>query len=545
MFLKFTLRLRIKEECFLRPPLQQPHYTVKHEVLMEYDEDVPIAGQVNHNHIAARMEEDACASSDEEWDDEETEGWLEDVTCLFCPLKFKIIEEALPHCKEQHHFDVAFLKSKHRMDCHCFIKMINYIRTHGSAPNDVMSAPEQSWQDEMYLRPVLQDDPWIMFDFEEFLGELADDSLPTSGDKAQNEIALLRAQLSEKDEMLSSLQERLMGMSNLIQRITSEESVPDKTALERNECSYFESYDKLQIHHEMLSDSIRTKSYKDAIRCNEATFQDKVVMDVGSGTGILSMFAASAGASKVYAVEKSAIIRYTKDIIRENKLDHIIELVRGRVEDELKLEKVDIIISEWMGYFLMYEGMIASVIHARDKYLKTGGIILPNKCQLYIMGADDPQHQYYVDFWDNVYGYKMTCVGRQLLHEASVCWMPPEYVVTDRALLKTLDINTCSFEECYFDSAFTLTANRDTVVTALIGYFDVAFDLEHPVSFSTGPYSTATHWQQTVFYLPNPVKLKAGEKLDGNLKCMMHSENSRGLKVEIQTRDDFSLFVLD
>lgn len=49
-------------------------------------------------------------------------------------------------------------------------------------------------------------------------------------------------------------------------------------------------------------------------------------------------------------------------------------LIKGRVEDvDLPVSEVDIIISEWMGYFLLFESMLDSVLYARDKYMKTGG----------------------------------------------------------------------------------------------------------------------------------------------------------------------------
>lgn len=61
---------------------------------------------------------------------------------------------------------------------------------------------------------------------------------------------------------------------------------------------------------------------------------------------------------------------------------------------------VDIIVSEWMGYFLLFEGMLDSVIHARDKYLKPGGLLLPNRCTINLVGyADEARHTEYIDFW--------------------------------------------------------------------------------------------------------------------------------------------------
>merc|ERR1719429_575709 len=94
----------------------------------------------------------------------------------------------------------------------------------------------------------------------------------------------------------------------------------------------------------------------------------KVVLDVGCGTGILSMFCAKAGAAKVIGVDMSGIVESAKKIIEANGLSDKIEIIRGKVE-EISLpegiDKVDIIISEWMGYCLFYESMLDTVLYAR------------------------------------------------------------------------------------------------------------------------------------------------------------------------------------
>merc|ERR1711974_199979 len=76
------------------------------------------------------------------------------------------------------------------------------------------------------------------------------------------------------------------------------------------------------------------------------------VLDVGCGTGILSMFAAKAGAKMVIGVDMSSIVDHAKQIVKDNKLDDVVTIIRGKVE-EISLpegvDKVDIIISEWMG----------------------------------------------------------------------------------------------------------------------------------------------------------------------------------------------------
>ncbi|KAK9399326.1 protein arginine N-methyltransferase 8 [Crotalus adamanteus] len=67
---------------------------------------------------------------------------------------------------------------------------------------------------------------------------------------------------------------------------------------------YFDSYAHFGIHEEMLKDEVRTLTYRNSMYHNKHVFKEKVVLDVGSGTGILSMFAAKAGAKKVYGVRR-------------------------------------------------------------------------------------------------------------------------------------------------------------------------------------------------------------------------------------------------
>lgn len=106
---------------------------------------------------------------------------------------------------------------------------------------------------------------------------------------------------------------------------------------------------EIGIHETMLKDTVRTDAYRDFIYENKHLFKDKVVLDVGCGTGVLSMFCAKAGAKKVIAVDNSAIIDKAREHVFENGLDKIITCLHGKIEEVvLPVKQVDIIISEWM-----------------------------------------------------------------------------------------------------------------------------------------------------------------------------------------------------
>lgn len=125
---------------------------------------------------------------------------------------------------------------------------------------------------------------------------------------------------------------------------------------------------------------------------NSRSFKDKIVLDVGAGTGILSIFAARAGAKHVYAVEYSDTAVTAREILKENGFSGKATVIQKRVEDvEVGVdipEKVDIIISEWMGFCLLYESMLDSVLNARDRLLKLGGLMFPERARIYIAGID-------------------------------------------------------------------------------------------------------------------------------------------------------------
>ena len=97
----------------------------------------------------------------------------------------------------------------------------------------------------------------------------------------------------------------------------------------------------------------------------------------------------------------------------------------------------DVILSEWMGYFLLFESMLDTVLYARDRWLKPDGIMMPNNCRLYLTASSDQTlHERNLEYWDNVYGFQMTCMRTAVVKEASVMVVNDSHIVTDSCLLK-------------------------------------------------------------------------------------------------------------
>ena len=157
----------------------------------------------------------------------------------------------------------------------------------------------------------------------------------------------------------------------------------------------------------MIHDKVRTATYANFILTNPS-FRDAVVLDVGCGTSVLSLFAARAGAQRVIAVDASQIAKKAEKIVKANGFENVITVVQGKIEDVSLpdgIEKVDIIISEWMGYALLYESMLDSVLVARDRFLRPGGVMAPSQCQM-MLGLCDATELWKerIGFWEDVYG---------------------------------------------------------------------------------------------------------------------------------------------
>ncbi|KAF1978658.1 S-adenosyl-L-methionine-dependent methyltransferase [Bimuria novae-zelandiae CBS 107.79] len=303
-----------------------------------------------------------------------------------------------------------------------------------------------------------------------------------------------------------------------------------------SEAHYFNSYNHHGIHEEMLKDEVRTRSYRDAIYQNGHLFKDKVVLDVGCGTAILSMFAVRAGAKHVIGVDMSTIIEKAKEIVERNGMSDKITLLQGKMEEvKLPFDKVDIIISEWMGYFLLYESMLDTVLYARDKYLVKDGLIFPDKATIFMAGIEDGEYKdEKIGFWDNVWGFDYTPLKATAMTEPLVDTVDLKAVVTDPAPVITLDLYKCTVADLSFCLPYTLKARRPDFIHAIIAWFDIEFSACHkPIKFSTGPHTKYTHWKQTVFYLQDVLTVEEGEEIVGELENRPSEKNHRDLDITI------------
>ncbi|CAE7446379.1 PRMT1 [Symbiodinium natans] len=299
---------------------------------------------------------------------------------------------------------------------------------------------------------------------------------------------------------------------------------------------YFSSYARFGIHEDMLKDYVRTSSYMNAINNAKAIFQGKTVLDVGAGTGILSLFAARAGAARVVGIECSNIASYATDIARRNGFGDVITYVQGKVEEvEIPVEKVDIIISEWMGYFLMFESMLDSVLFARDKWLRPGGHLFPDRANLFIAGIEDAEYrEEKLGHWTHVRGFNFSPLAEYAIQEPISDIVEPLSLVTETACVFDMNLRVVQCKELDFVSSFSMKALRQDFIHAFVVWFDVYFDASPDASpLSTAPGQPDTHWKQTVLYLEEPLVVFPGDLVTGRMAVRKNATNNRDLDVKI------------
>lgn len=280
---------------------------------------------------------------------------------------------------------------------------------------------------------------------------------------------------------------------------------------------------------------------------------------------------------------------HARKVMTANNVDHIVTVIQGAVEEvKLPIEEdglesddpehpervVDIFISEWMGYFLLRESMMDSLLRARDKFLKPAtGLMFPSHTTMYLAPVQDDEerkaglNEYaaaksdWADFQETtmqVYGVDMDILAKDFDREQkeyylwSSRWreLPDEAVLAEPKAIKHLDMMTCTIDDSkgiapgdemarfHFDVD---GAKCHGPVSGFAGWFTADFKsrtdeggsnapkLSNPSFLSTGPENGYTHWGQQVFYFHSAIPLLPGEttKITGDMEMFRTKENAR------------------
>lgn len=265
-------------------------------------------------------------------------------------------------------------------------------------------------------------------------------------------------------------------------------------------------------HFEMLNDEQRNAAFEQALR--NAITSDTIVLDIGSGTGLLAMMAARAGAKQTFTCEMvPALAELARETVERNGLaDRVVTL--GKKSNSLvigkqMMRKANLLVTETVDCGLLGEGIVPSITHAKANLLTQDAQIVPCGATVYAMVVESPRLRN-LNSARTAAGFDVSSINRY----AVAHYFPVRLGAFAYTPL------TDPFEAFHFDFAngaivperktITVRATRDGVGHCIVFWFDMQLDAE--TSISNQPGST-THWEQALQCLVTEVPIRAGETI--------------------------------
>jgi|GEM_PF-418342 len=286
-------------------------------------------------------------------------------------------------------------------------------------------------------------------------------------------------------------------------------------------------YYGLRTHLEMLNDRARCLAY---LRALEPVVKDRTVLDVGCGSGILSFFAARAGARRVLAVDMD-VPPGADETARFNGLDDRVEFITGNLPDiELPVDSVDVIVSEWMGGLLLMEDMLPVVLYARDRWLKPGGLLLPDRARLFLAPMMDAAGIGSKEFPE----LRETVSSQMWVSVIDASRFPAE-----PACILDLDLNRVNAPEVRsYESAFRFILRETGTLNGFGLWFEVSFGhVSPPVVLSTAPWLPPTHWAQALWVLPVDIAAAPGDEVAGTFSQVKITPSAASFRSRVSIWD--------
>ncbi len=274
----------------------------------------------------------------------------------------------------------------------------------------------------------------------------------------------------------------------------------------------------LAEHEEMLSDSVRVDAYHRGIRRNVQA--GDVVVDLGTGTGLLAFMASRAGAKKVYAVEHSDFIDVAREIARHNGFTNI-EFVKANSREFRPPEKVDVVLHEQMGDELFNENLLQNLLDVRDRFLRPHGRILPAKFRLFVEPVTMHESRRVRRFWnidlpdgiDLAPMRESPIIARYETGRNEQTWLTRGAVAATVAAptpILEFDLDTLeSIDALATDFVVERTASADMIVDGTCIWFEAVFDDD--IVLSTSPLGPVTSWGNRMYRLDQ--EIAKGEQL--------------------------------
>ena len=271
----------------------------------------------------------------------------------------------------------------------------------------------------------------------------------------------------------------------------------------------------------MLLDDVRNLAYRDAIAASVRP--GDVVLDFGAGTGILGLFAARAGARRVYAVEKSETALLARRNIERNDLADRVSVIHGDMETLTLPERVDVIVSEWLGTIGVDENLLAPLLVARDRWLRLGGRMLPEHVTAWMAPVSSADAAAERGFYSGKpYGFDFSLLFETWPHEMAWSQQPlaSDCLMAEPHAMWTINVYAFPAAQARlpFRASLRFTAAREGEVDALALWFHA--DFGGGVTLTNAPGAPRTHWMQYLLPLERGCAVKSGTEIVVEFFCI-------------------------
>ena len=214
---------------------------------------------------------------------------------------------------------------------------------------------------------------------------------------------------------------------------------------------------------DMIADRGRTEAYARALRA--AITPDSAVLDIGAGPGILSFLACQAGARRVYAVEPAAVIEVAKELAAANGFTDRVHFIQAMSTSIDLPERVDVVVSDVHGVLPLFEGSVVSILDARNRFLKPGGVIIPMRKTVFVslVKTGGPRLGVVVP-WQECYGLETAPALRRAVNTSRKVRLSAGDVVAAPRAWCTLDYRSLTETRASGRVSWTLTAMQADVI---------------------------------------------------------------------------------
>jgi hypothetical protein len=261
------------------------------------------------------------------------------------------------------------------------------------------------------------------------------------------------------------------------------------------------------VHATMLLDPVRTGAYARAIAA--VVKPGDVVVDLGSGSGVLALLAARAGARRVYAVERGPMVELLAHAIEDNGARGIVELVHADVRDAEFALPPNVVVSETLGSLGIDEDCLSLAI-AVGARCAPGAVFLPSRVEVALALAEDPAleaRSSALAALDDLHGLRFGTL-RARVARLPVLGRVPADAVASTPVTKGFAIGT---DRTPATLSGTCTVTRDAACNALAGWFRT--DLAPGIGLSNAPDAPPTCWSRFSLPLDRPLVVRAGERV--------------------------------